>query len=203
MHKYCLVKIEDIDTCNITSGILENFYNKTLVISTENCHSLSLNTQYFIHIISEESGISTYEATLNEISDNKLFFNSTIFLFSKERRDSNRVLVNISLKVFEVYVDNNVFALSKPILMTAKNLSINGVLLQCSLDLPSTSIFILKFPINNKSINLTANCKRKFFKQSMYYYGCQFKLETEFDEMLLGKFILKNKLIQSKYKNLL
>lgn len=112
---------------------------------------MKIHEEVFINIFNNNQGISIYSGIINNILENTIVVKNILFLLDKERRNNNRIIVNMHLKVAKIRnVSEKVIELSKPIFMTSKNLSIRGILLECVLDIPKDVNFFIELPIEDK-----------------------------------------------------
>ncbi|MDR5587413.1 MULTISPECIES: PilZ domain-containing protein [Clostridium] len=191
--EYSLAKLTSIDEKIITMGIVQKFQKDTLIICANEKTKLKVGEEVFINIFNNNQGISIYNGIINNILKNTIVVKNIKFLLDKERRNNNRIIVNIPLKVAKIRnICENVMQLSKPIFMTSKNLSIRGILLECVLDIPEDINFFIELPIEDKKIYIETITKRKYEKDNLYYYGCEFILKNASENYLLENFILKN-----------
>ncbi|NFR90996.1 PilZ domain-containing protein [Clostridium botulinum] len=191
--EYSSIKLTSIDNKIITMGIVEKFQKDTLIICANEKTELKIHEEVFINIFNNNQGISIYSGIINNILENTIVVKNILFLLDKERRNNNRIIVNMHLKVAKIRnVSEKVIELSKPIFMTSKNLSIRGILLECVLDIPKGVNFFIELPIEDKKIHIETITKRKYEKDNLYYYGCEFILKDAEQNNLLENFILKN-----------
>lgn len=110
--------------------------------------------------------------------------------------------VSIPLHVKRINRGNkNTFNLQKPILMKARDISINGILLESTLDIPNDINFNIDLPLKNMTLNIVTDTVRKYVKDNKFYYGCTFTLQTEEELNFLRNFINNNYIYQVKNKN--
>ncbi|MBW6411275.1 PilZ domain-containing protein [Clostridium weizhouense] len=193
MLKYSLVKITSIDDKTSTNGIVDKFRNNTLTMFADEKTELKFNEEIFINIFDKDDGISIYSGVICNIFENTITINNVKYLFSNNRRDSNRIIVNIPLQINKIRKKSKeAITLSKPILMTSKNLSINGILLESPLNIPKNINFFIELPIDNNFISIETFTKRKYEKNNLYYYGCEFNIHNDSNNSYLENFILKN-----------
>lgn len=203
MFKYSLAKVQSINSDITICGVVQSFTNTTLNISIDSYCDLNQNDIVFVNVFSETDGIATYEGTVSEFNKEVIKISNVSFLLSENRRLNNRITTNIKLSINTLKrYSKEIFKLSKPILMYAKNISVSGILLESNLDLPTDLNFIFLLPIYDNHIKVTTEIVRKSKKGNIYAYGCKFKSLHESDIILLKKFILNNTLNQLKYKKI-
>ncbi|HBJ1650099.1 UNVERIFIED_ORG: PilZ domain-containing protein [Clostridium botulinum] len=191
--EYSSAKLTSIDEKIITMGIVEKFQKDTLIICANEKTELKVDEEVFINVFNKNQGIYIYNGIIKHIIENTIVIKDVRFLLDKERRNNNRINTNISLKVSEVRnISEKTIELSKPILMTCKNLSIRGLLLECKLDIPNDVKFFIELPIENNKIYVETTTKRKYKKDNLYYYGCEFTLKDMSHNNILENFILRN-----------
>lgn len=191
--EYSVIKLTSTDDKILTTGIVKKIQKDTLIICANGKIKLKINQEVFINIVNKDKGIFIYNGVISDILENTIVVKNVIFLFDKERRNKNRIIVKIHLEVRQIRnVSEKVIELNKPIFMTSRNLSIKGILLECVLDIPKDINFLVELPIEDKKIYIEAITKRKYEKNNLYYYGCEFVIKDTEQNGLLEKFILKN-----------
>lgn len=191
--EYSSAKVTSIDEKVVNIGIIEKFQKDILIICTDEKTELKVDEEVFVNVFNKEEGICLYNGTINYIMENTISIKNVKFLFDKERRHYNRVNINIPLKVSKIKkISEKAIELSKPIFMSGKNLSIRGILLECVLDIPYDVKFLIELPIDNNKIYIETVTKRKYEKNNLYYYGCEFTLKDISQSNLLENYILKN-----------
>ena len=202
MYEYHSVVIESLEKNIVTEGIITSFKNNYLVVLNDEITELSINDKVSINIFNKMHGCMNYEGFVKSIKDNTIDIDSLIFIQETQRRKHPRITTSISLNVNKIIKNSNEeIALSKPILMKAKNISIDGILLESFLDIPENVHFNINFPLDGKSIDLLTTTRRKYQENNMHYYGCSFDLMDIEQNEFLRKFIYQNYLHQIRHKN--
>lgn len=191
--EYSAIKLTSADDKILITGIVKRFQKDMLIICANEKIKLKINEEVLINMFNKDKGIFIYNGVISDILKNTIVVKNVKFLFNEERRNKNRIIVKIHLEVSKIRnVTEKVIELNKPIFMTSRNLSIKGILLECVLDIPKEVSFFVELPIEDKKIYIEAITKRKYKKNSLYYYGCEFIIKDTAQNCLLEKFILKN-----------
>ncbi|WP_242984767.1 PilZ domain-containing protein [Clostridium taeniosporum] len=191
--EYSSAKITSIDEKVTTIGIVKKLQKDNLIICANDKTELKVGEEIFINVFNKNQGIYLYNGIISNILQNTITINNVKYLLDKERRNNNRINVNIPLKVNKIRsISEKAIQLSKPIFMSGKNLSIRGILLECELDIPNDINFLMELPIENAKIYIETTTKRKYEKNNLYYYGCEFVLKDTTKNILLENYILKN-----------
>lgn len=191
--EYSTIKLTSDDDKIVTTGIVKKFQKDMLIIYTNEEIKLKINEEVLINTVNKDKGIFIYNGVISDILENTIVVKNVTFLFNQERRNKNRIIVKIHLEVSKIGdVSEKVIKLNKPIFMTCRNLSIKGILLECALDIPKDINFFIELPIEDEKIYIQAITKRKYKKNNLYYYGCEFMIKDTAQNCLLEKFILKN-----------
>lgn len=139
----------------------------------EICKQLSLNV--LIYIYDSIKGKVTYSARIKNILDNIIILSDLIFIDSDQRRKDIRIIVNIPIKINQVFnIHNELINLNKYILMNIKNYSKGGLLLSSALDISDNFKLQIVVDIHSNHINQTIKILRKYKIENIYYYGCKF-----------------------------
>jgi c-di-GMP-binding flagellar brake protein YcgR len=201
LYEYYWVIIEDSLSNNVFQGIIQKFTAKQLVVLHKENITIPTGEKVQINLYNPSKGLIIYEAIVQHTLENKIVFDNIVFLRNRQRRSNGRIIVNIPLKISTIKKSSGeMLKLEKPIMMTGKNISGSGILLQCNLNIPDDVIFIVELPINDSLINITANITRKYKKNGLYYYGCHFYMLSEENKLVLKRFISQNQLQQAYYK---
>lgn len=190
---YCLIKETPNDESILTTGTVETFIKDQLVITVKDSKVINLDTEVYINIFDEGKGIFRYKGIIKFVENSLVTLTNVKQLVEWERRHKKRIIVKIPLKVTTIKNKNEeVIELNKPILMVGRNLSVDGVLLESKLDIPTDVRFLVYLPIEGTEVYLETITKRKYEKDNSFFYGCEFELKDKDKDLLLRNFILKN-----------
>lgn len=191
--EYSSVKVTSMDEKIVNLGIVEKFQKHTLIVRIKEKTKLKVNEEVFINVFNKAQGVYLYSGVIKHIIENTIIINDIMFLLDKERRNNNRININIPLKVSKIKkLSEKTIELSKPIFMYGKNLSVGGILLECVLNIPDDVKFLIELPLDNNKIYIETVTKRKYEKNNLYYYGCEFTLVDLSQGNLLENYIIKN-----------
>lgn len=190
--KYCLIKETPNDESILSTGTVESFVKDEILVAVKEAEVLKLEKEAYINIFGDGNGICRYKGVIKNIQNNIVTLNIKQ-LVEYERRHKKRIIVKIPINISTIKMENEeIIHLDKPILMIGRNLSVEGLLLETKLNIPMEVRFLVRLPIDGNDICLETSTKRKYQKDNMYFYGCEFRLKDKDKERVLRKFISKN-----------
>lgn len=202
MYSYHSATVESDSGNKLSDGVIVSFACDQMSIHLNNTDKIKINETLIINIFTKTNGCIIYKGIAKALYNNALTIDCVIFIEEKQRRKNHRMTVSIPLHVKRINRGNkNTFNLQKPILMKARDISINGILLESTLDIPDDIHFNIDLPLNNMTLNIVTDTVRKYVKDNKFYYGCTFTLQTEEELNFLRNFINNNYIYQVKNKN--
>lgn len=202
MYSYHSATVESDSGNNLSDGVIVSFACDQMSIHLNNTDKIKINETLIINIFTKTNGCIIYKGIAKGLYNNALTIDCVIFIEEKQRRKNHRMTVSIPLHVKRINRGNkNTFNLQKPILMKARDISINGILLESTLDIPDDIHFNIDLPLKNMTLNIVTDTVRKYVKDNKFYYGCTFTLQTEEELNFLRNFINNNYIYQVKNKN--
>ena len=202
MYSYHSATVESDSGKKLSDGVIISFAFDQMSIHLNNTDEIKINETLIINIFTKTDGCIIYNGIAKALYNNALTIDCVIFIEEKQRRKNHRMTVSIPLHVKRINRGNkNTFNLQKPILMKARDISINGILLESTLDIPDDIHFNIDLPLKNMTLNIVTDTVRKYVKDNKFYYGCTFTLQTEEELNFLRNFINNNYIYQVKNKN--
>lgn len=202
MYSYHSATVESDSGKKLSYGVIISFAFDQMSIHLNNTDEIKINETLIINIFTKTNGCIIYNGIAKALYNNALTIDCVIFIEEKQRRKNHRMTVSIPLHVKRINRGNkNTFNLQKPILMKARDISINGILLESTLDIPDDIHFNIDLPLKNMTLNIVTDTVRKYVKDNKFYYGCTFTLQTEEELNFLRNFINNNYIYQVKNKN--
>ena len=202
MYSYHSATVESDNGKKLSDGVIVSFTSDQMAIHLSNINEIKINDTLIINIFNKTNGCIIYKGIAKNISNNAIIVDCVIFMEEKQRRKNHRITISIPLHVKRINRDNeSAFNLEKPILMKARDISINGILLESTLDIPHDIHFTIDLPLKNMTLNIVTDTVRKYVKDAKFYYGCTFTLKTEQELNFLRNFINDNYIYQIKNKN--
>lgn len=202
MYSYHSATVESDSGNKLSDGVIVSFAFDQMSIHLNNTDKIKINETLIINIFTKTNGCIIYKGIAKALYNNALTIDCVIFIEEKQRRKNHRMTVSIPLNVKRINRGNkNTFNLQKPILMKARDISINGILLESTLDIPDDIHFNIDLPLKNMTLNIVTDTVRKYVKDNKFYYGCTFTLQTEEELNFLRNFINNNYIYQVKNKN--
>lgn len=202
MYSYHSATVESDSGKKLSDGVIISFAFDQMSIHLNNTDEIKINETLIINIFTKTNGCIIYKGIAKALYNNALTIDCVIFIEEKQRRKNHRMTVSIHLHVKRINRGNkNTFNLQKPILMKARDISINGILLESTLDIPDDIHFNIDLPLKNMTLNIVTDTVRKYVKDNKFYYGCTFTLQTEEELNFLRNFINNNYIYQVKNKN--
>ena len=202
MYSYHSATVESDSGKKLSDGVIISFAFDQMSIHLNNTDEIKINETLIINIFTKTNGWIIYKGIAKALYNNALTIDCVIFIEEKQRRKNHRMTVSIPLHVKRINRGNkNTFNLQKPILMKARDISINGILLESTLDIPDDIHFNIDLPLKNMTLNIVTDTVRKYVKDNKFYYGCTFTLQTEEELNFLRNFINNNYIYQVKNKN--
>lgn len=202
MYSYHSATVESDSGKKLSDGVIISFAFDQMSIHLNNTDEIKINETLIINIFTKTNGCIIYNGIAKALYNNALTIDCVIFIEEKQRRKNHRMTVSIPLHVKRINRGNkNTFNLQKPILMKARDISINGILLESTLDIPDDIHFNIDLPLKNMTLNIVTDTVRKYVKDNKFYYGCTFTLQTEEELNFLRNFINNNYIYQVKNKN--
>lgn len=202
MYSYHSAIVESDDGKKLSDGVIVSFASDQMAIHLSNIDEIKINDTLIINIFAKTNGCIIYKGIAKNISNNALTVDCVIFMEEIQRRKNHRMTISIPLHVKRIKRGNeSTFNLEKPILMKARDISINGILLESTLDIPNDIHFTIDLPLKNMTLNIVTDTVRKYVKDTKFYYGCTFTLKTEEELNFLRNFINDNYIYQVKNKN--
>lgn len=202
MYSYHSTTIESESGCKLCDGVVLSFASDQMTIHLAEIEKININDIILINIFTKTNGCIIYKGIAKIISGNNLTVDCVIFLEEKQRRKNHRMSISVPLHVTRIKKHNaNPLELDKPILMKARDISINGILLESPLDIPDNIHFNINLPLQSMILNIVTDTVRKYQKNDLFYYGCTFILKNEDEHIFLRKFINDNYIYQVKNKN--
>ena len=202
MYSYHSATVESDSGNKLSDGVIVSFACDQMSIHLNNTDKIKINETLIINIFTKTNGCIIYKGIAKALYNNALTIDCVIFIEEKQRRKNHRMTVSIPLHVKRINRGNkNTFNLQKPILMKARDISINGILLESTLDIPDDIHFNIDLPLKNMTLNIVTDTVRKYVKDNKFYYGCTFTLQTEEELNFLHNFINNNYIHQVKNKN--
>lgn len=202
MYSYHSATVESDSGKKLSDGVIISFAFDQMSIHLNNTDEIKINETLIINIFTKTNGCIIYKGIAKALYNNALTIDCVIFIEEKQRRKNHRMTVSIPLHVKRINRGNkNTFNLQKPILMKARDISINGILLESTLDIADDIHFNIDLPLKNMTLNIVTDTVRKYVKDNKFYYGCTFTLQTEEELNFLRNFINNNYIYQVKNKN--
>lgn len=202
MYSYHSVTVESDTGKKLSDGVIVSFASDQMAIHLSNINEIKINATLIVNIFTKTNGCIIYKGIAKAISNNALIIDCAIFIEEKQRRKNHRMTISIPLQVKQINRGSeNFLNLDKPILMKARDISINGILLESPLDIPNDIHFTIDLPLKNITLNIVTDTVRKYVKDDKFYYGCTFTLKKEEDFNFLRNFINTNYIYQVKNKN--
>ena len=202
MYSYHSATVEFDSGKKLSDKVIISFAFDQMSIHLNNTDEIKINETLIINIFTKTNGCIIYKGIAKALYNNALTIDCVIFIEEKQRRKNHRMTVSIPLHVKRINRGNkNTFNLQKPILMKARDISINGILLESTLDIPDDIHFNIDLPLKNMTLNIVTDTVRKYVKDNKFYYGCTFTLQTEEELNFLRNFINNNYIYQVKNKN--
>ena len=202
MYSYHSATVESDSGNKLSDGVIVSFACDQMSIHLNNTDKIKINETLIINIFTKTNGCIIYKGIAKALYNNALTIDCVIFIEEKQRRKNHRMTVSIPLHVKRINRGNkNTFNLQKPILMKARDISINGILLESTLDIPDDIHFNIDLPLKNMTLNIVTDTVRKYVKDNKFYYGCTFTLQTEEELNFLHNFINNNYIHQVKNRN--
>ena len=202
MYSYHSATVESDSGKKLSDKVIISFAFDQMSIHLNNTDEIKINETLIINIFTKTNGCIIYKGIAKALYNNALTIDCVIFIEEKQRRKNHRMTVSIPLHVKRINRGNkNTFNLQKPILMKARDISINGILLESTLDIPDDIHFNIDLPLKNMNLNIVTDTVRKYVKDNKFYYGCTFTLQTEEELNFLRNFINNNYIYQVKNKN--
>ena len=202
MYSYHSATVESDSGNKLSDGVIVSFACDQMSIHLNNTDKIKINETLIINIFTKTNGCIIYKGIAKALYNNALTIDCVIFIEEKQRRKNHRMTVSIPLHVKRINRGNkNTFNLQKPILMKARDISINGILLESTLDIPDDIHFNIDLPLKNMTLNIVTDTVRKYVKDNKFYYGCTFTLQTEEELNFLRNFINNNYIHQVKNRN--
>nr|WP_302647295.1 PilZ domain-containing protein [uncultured Clostridium sp.] len=202
MYSYHSATVESDSGNKLSDGVIVSFACDQMSIHLNNTDKIKINETLIIKIFTKTNGCIIYKGIAKALYNNALTIDCVIFIEEKQRRKNHRMTVSIPLHVKRINRGNkNTFNLQKPILMKARDISINGILLESTLDIPDDIHFNIDLPLKNMTLNIVTDTVRKYVKDNKFYYGCTFTLQTEEELNFLRNFINNNYIYQVKNRN--
>ena len=202
MYSYHSATVESDSGNKLSDGVIVSFACDQMSIHLNNTDKIKINETLIINIFTKTNGCIIYKGIAKALYNNALTIDCVIFIEEKQRRKNHRMNVSIPLHVKRINRGNkNTFNLQKPILMKARDISINGILLESTLDIPDDIHFNIDLPLKNMTLNIVTDTVRKYVKDNKFYYGCTFTLQTEEELNFLHNFINNNYIHQVKNRN--
>ena len=202
MYSYHSATVESDSGNKLSDGVIVSFAFDQMSIHLNNTDKIKINETLIINIFTKTNGCIIYKGIAKALYNNALTIDCVIFMEEKQRRKNHRMTVSIPLHVKRINRGNkNTFNLQKPILMKARDISINGILLESTLDIPDDIHFNIDLPLKNMTLNIVTDTVRKYVKDNKFYYGGTFTLQTEEELNFLRNFINNNYIYQVKNKN--
>lgn len=202
MYSYHSATVESDSGNKLSDGVIVSFAFDQMSIHLNNTDKIKINETLIINIFTKTNGCIIYKGIAKALYNNALTIDCVIFMEEKQRRKNHRMIISIPLHVKHINRGSkNTFNLQKPILMKARDISINGILLESTLDIPDDVHFNIDLPLKNMTLNIVTDTVRKYVKDNKFYYGCTFTLQTEEELNFLRNFINDNYIYQVKNKN--
>lgn len=202
MYSYQSATIESESGVKISDGVILSFACDQMTIHLDEIDNIKQNDIILINIFNRTNGYIIYKGIAKAFTNNTLTIDCVVFIKEIQRRKNHRMTISIPLHVNKINRDNqNCVNLDKPILMKARDISINGILLESPLDIPNDIHFTIELPLKNTILNIVTDTVRKYENNSLFYYGCTFTLKTEEELNFLRNFINDNYIYQVKNKN--
>ena len=180
MYSYHSATVESDSGNKLSDGVIVSFAFDQMSIHLNNTDKIKINETVIINIFTKTNGCIIYKGIAKALYNNALTIDCVIFMEEKQRRKNHRMIISIPLHVKHINRGSkNTFNLQKPILMKARDISINGILLESTLDIPDDVHFNIDLPLKNMTLNIVTDTVRKYVKDTKFYYGCTFTLQTE------------------------
>lgn len=166
MYSYHSATVESDSGKKLSDGVIISFAFDQMSIHLNNTDEIKINETLIINIFTKTNGCIIYKGIAKALYNNALTIDCVIFIEEKQRRKNHRMTVNIPLHVKRINRGNkNTFNLQKPILMKARDISINGILLESTLDIPDDIHFNIDLPLKNMTLNIVTDTVRKYVKE--------------------------------------
>lgn len=203
-----IVKIYDMDKNYLGSGHLLNMNSSIIRVKGSNLPILKSNTDIFIELYNEFTGISQYYCKVSIASAHQL--NAFIKKIEPtiERRQSLKVRTDLSFYIEELYRNNkNVIEDFPNMKINMLNLSVGGMLISSNYDLEINDIIAFNFRYENSQIVILKSKVIRIDKildsltkeLSAVNYGCMFEKMPTYDEAVITKYLFNRQL--QLYKN--
>lgn len=202
------VKIFDVNKKLLGIGQLLSLNSGMIKVKGSNLPVLSSNTEIYIEIYNEFSGIMPYFCAVTIASPSQ--FNARIMRAEPvmERRSSLKVKTDLSFYVERLERNDEDITDDFPNMkINMLNLSIGGMLISSNYDLRINDIITFKFQylkyqivlIKAKVLRLDRIYDKKTNELTAINYGCIFKKMRGFDEAVITKYLYDRQL--KLYKN--
>ena len=166
MYSYHSATVESDSGKKLSDGVIVSFACDQMSIHLNNTDKIKINKTLIINIFTKTNGCIIYKGIAKALYNNALTIDCVIFIEEKQRRKNHRMTVSIPLHVKRINRGNkNTFNLQKPILMKARDISINGILLESTLDIPDDIHFNIDLPLKNMTLNIVTDTVRKYVKE--------------------------------------
>lgn len=202
------VKIYDIHKKLLGVGQLLSLNSSMIKVKGFNLPVLNSNTEIYIEIFNEFTGIIPYFCSVSIASLNQLNANILRAEPVKERRRSLKVKTDLSFYIDRIKRNDEDITKSFPgMKINLLNLSIGGMLISSNYDLELNDIIIFKFQhlkyqvilLEAKVIRIDKIFDNKANELSALNYGCIFKKLNSYDENVITKYLYDRQL--KLYKN--
>lgn len=202
------VKIYDIHKKLLGVGQLLSLNSSMIKVKGFNLPVLNSNTEIYIEIYNEFTGIIPYFCSVSIASLNQLNANILRAEPVKERRRSLKVKTDLSFYIDRIKRNDEDITKAFPSMkINLLNLSIGGMLISSNYNLELNDIIIFKFQhlkyqvilLEAKVIRIDKIFDNKSNELSALNYGCIFKKLNSYDENVITKYLYDRQL--KLYKN--
>lgn len=197
IKKYMTITLFDEGDNEIARGIISDVQFNSICVSVnsyeykEDVNDIT-SMDIILNLYDKQEGLCIYSGVIDAIDEGSIFIKNIVFLFGKERRLRNRVVVKIPVQIKKIVKQKvKVVDLHKPMFMIAKNISMKGILLESDLNIPTDIELLFDLLLQKQSINLKTKIRRKYENNKRYYYGCEFNLDNKENREVLKNYITR------------
>jgi hypothetical protein len=201
MYEFNKCIIEKKNGEYIAWGHVVEYESGLMRIRVKSEYNLNISNEVIILISNSIKGECKYQADVYEIDDKNIIFCNLKLLGSVQKRSNTRVNKRINYKITNVFKENEIVDLDKPIEITILNISATGIYFNCNEVLLEGFKFQLIFCETKKPIYLEVEVIRKEDFSCSFNYGCIYRNVSNKDMDEIFRFVLEEQ-IEQRRKNL-